>query len=96
MPRNNHPCRKIGPLTVAQRYNKVKKFLEKRKKRKFNKTILYMGRKKVSDTKQRINGRFIKTSDKKSLPKKNPCINMQVDPNREMKKEGSSKDSKYL
>ena len=49
----------IGSLTKAQRAVKLKKFIEKRKKRKWKRKPQYEGRKKAAETKLRINGRFI-------------------------------------
>eukprot|EP01022_Parablepharisma_sp_SALTPOND_P004352 TRINITY_DN120145_c1_g1_i1.p4 TRINITY_DN120145_c1_g1~~TRINITY_DN120145_c1_g1_i1.p4 ORF type:complete len:205 (+),score=16.87 TRINITY_DN120145_c1_g1_i1:670-1284(+) len=50
---------KIGPLTMAQRAAKIRRYMEKRKKRKWMNKPRYIGRQKVAETKLRINGRFI-------------------------------------
>lgn len=50
---------KIGTLTQEERRLKVKKFLEKRKRRNFKKKIFYMCRKKVADQRIRVKGRFV-------------------------------------
>jgi hypothetical protein len=50
---------KIGTLTIEERRMKVQKYLEKRKRRNFNKKISYMCRKKVADQWVRVKGRFV-------------------------------------
>ena len=50
---------KIGTLTIEERRMKVQKYLEKRKRRNFNKKISYMCRKKVADQRVRVKGRFV-------------------------------------
>jgi len=49
----------IGRLTKAQRAAKVQKYLEKKKKRKWDKQVNYQSRKKVADTRPRYKGRFV-------------------------------------
>ena len=49
----------VGRLTRKQREAKVKRFLEKRKRRQFNKKVCYESRKKVADTRPRYKGRFV-------------------------------------
>jgi hypothetical protein len=51
--------RKIGTLTVEERRAKIEKYLQKRKKRTWNKKISYDCRKKVADSRLRIKGRFV-------------------------------------
>jgi len=49
----------IGALTVEERKAKIDKYLEKRKKRTWNKKISYDCRKRVADSRLRVKGRFI-------------------------------------
>jgi len=51
--------RKIGTLTVEERKIKIDKYLEKRKRRTWNKRVNYDCRKKVADNRLRIKGRFV-------------------------------------
>ena len=53
------PARKIGTLTIEERKIKIEKYLQKRKKRTWNKKISYDCRKKVADSRLRIKGRFV-------------------------------------
>lgn len=50
----------VGRLTAAERQEKVRKFLEKKKNRKF-KSIRYSVRKNLAEKRQRIQGRFVKS-----------------------------------
>ena len=59
--------RKIGKLTVSERYQKVKKFKEKKQRRIWTKKIFYDCRKQVADKRLRIKGRFIRKEDQKKL-----------------------------
>ena len=49
----------VGHLSKKQRDLKVKKYLEKKKKRKWDKKVNYESRKKVADTRPRYKGRFV-------------------------------------
>lgn len=51
--------RKIGYLTVSERKEKIKHYLEKRKRRIWKKKVSYDCRKKVADKRLRIKGRFV-------------------------------------
>ncbi len=51
--------KQIGTLTVEERKAKIEKYLEKRKKRTWNKKISYDCRKRVADSRLRVKGRFI-------------------------------------
>lgn len=69
----NYPKNKIGTLTVEERREKVRNFLEKRKRRNFKKKISYMCRKKVADQRIRVKGRFVsKVQASELLDAKNP------------------------
>jgi hypothetical protein len=52
-------ARKIGTLTPEERRAKIEKYLEKRKRRTWNKRVNYDCRKKVADNRLRIKGRFV-------------------------------------
>ena len=56
---NNKPEQMIGGLTISQRKDKIKRYLEKRKRRIWKKKISYDCRKKVADKRLRIKGRFV-------------------------------------
>lgn len=51
--------KKIGTLTLEERRLKIEKYLEKRKRRSWNKRVNYDCRKKVADNRLRIKGRFV-------------------------------------
>ena len=46
-------------MTIEERREKIEKYLQKRKKRTWNKKISYDCRKKVADSRLRIKGRFV-------------------------------------
>jgi len=60
---------KVAPVTVtaqfsaADREARVLRYREKRKNRKFEKTIRYASRKAYAETRPRIKGRFAKRTD---------------------------------
>uniref|UniRef100_A0A7S3JHE8 CCT domain-containing protein n=1 Tax=Euplotes harpa TaxID=151035 RepID=A0A7S3JHE8_9SPIT len=49
----------VGHLTRQERELKVKKYLEKKRLRKWDKKVNYESRKKVADTRPRYKGRFV-------------------------------------
>ena len=53
------PNHKIGTITIEERKQKIRKYLEKRKRRKYCKRISYDCRKRVADNRLRIKGRFV-------------------------------------
>ncbi|TNV85403.1 hypothetical protein FGO68_gene12946 [Halteria grandinella] len=64
---NPSEFRKIGKLTLQERYAKIKRFKEKKQRRNWDKKIFYDCRKKVADKRLRIKGRFIRKEDQKKL-----------------------------
>ena len=58
---------------------KVRAFLEKRRRRTFEKKITYMCRKKVADARIRYHGRFINIRQAKSILKMDPNESISVD-----------------
>jgi len=101
--------RKIGTLTVEERRAKIEKYLQKRKKRTWNKKISYDCRKKVADSRLRIKGRFVTKEqavamlggdgiydlDKISSSEIKDLLNLKFGPSISKKKEPSSgKDTK--
>jgi len=61
--------KKIGGLSVQDRKDKIQKYLEKKKSRKWSKQISYECRKIVADDRLRIKGRFVnKEMAQKQLP----------------------------
>lgn len=59
--------RKIGRLSLAERYQKIWRFKEKKQRRIWTKKIFYDCRKQVADKRLRIKGRFIRKDDQKKL-----------------------------
>ncbi|CAI2383956.1 unnamed protein product [Moneuplotes crassus] len=51
--------RLVGLLSIEERSVKVNRYLEKKRRRKWNKKINYHSRKKVADTRPRFKGRFV-------------------------------------
>lgn len=51
------------PMSSAEREARVLRYREKRKNRKFEKTIRYASRKAYAETRPRIKGRFAKRTD---------------------------------
>lgn len=68
-------------ITELDRLAKVKRYLEKKRKRKFSKHIRYECRRTLAVTRSRQNGRFIKSNSRKStedeetlyICEKQPC-----------------------
>ena len=53
------PLKQIGTISLEERKKKIKRFLEKRKKRLWGKRISYDCRKRVADGRLRVKGRFV-------------------------------------
>jgi hypothetical protein len=51
--------KRIGTLTLEERRAKIERYMEKRKRRTWNKRVNYDCRKKVADNRLRIKGRFV-------------------------------------
>jgi hypothetical protein len=60
---NPNDFRKIGKLSIQDRFLKVKRFKEKKQRRIWTKKIFYDCRKQVADKRLRIKGRFIRKDD---------------------------------
>ncbi|KAK4757616.1 hypothetical protein SAY87_018917 [Trapa incisa] len=68
------PLNQLGsatPLTGMEREARVLRYREKRKNRKFEKTIRYASRKAYAETRPRIKGRFAKRAETKAGPDDN-------------------------
>lgn len=61
------PVKQIGSLTPEERYNKIKRYKEKRERRVWSKKINYGCRKRVADNRLRIKGRFVTKEQAKAL-----------------------------
>ncbi|OMJ83138.1 hypothetical protein SteCoe_15991 [Stentor coeruleus] len=64
---NPQAGKKIGTITMEERKEKVKKYLEKRKRRIFTKRISYACRKRVADSRIRVKGRFVTKEQARKL-----------------------------
>ncbi|KAJ6956096.1 zinc finger proteinNSTANS-LIKE 9-like [Populus alba x Populus x berolinensis] len=56
------PCPE-SPLPSANRSDAVKRYMEKKKTRKFEKKVRYVSRKARADVRRRVKGRFVKAGD---------------------------------
>jgi CCT motif len=68
------PCY-IGTLDLNDRAAKVKMYLEKKRKRKFARHIRYQCRQSLAEKRTRLNGRFVKTSSRRSTEDEDSLIN---------------------
>lgn len=65
----------IGTLTSEQRQIRIRRFLEKRKRRVWTKKISYDCRKRVADGRLRVKGRFVtKTQAQAALEQRSPQV----------------------
>ena len=71
----------VGRLTKAERAAKVKKYLEKKRRRKWDKQVNYQSRKKVADKRPRYKGRFLSTEQAIELSEE-----LKMDQNRKLEK----------
>ena len=55
--------RKIGKLSLEDRFAKIQKYWAKKDKRQFDRKITYDCRKTVADSRMRIKGKFVKKED---------------------------------
>jgi hypothetical protein len=53
------PDKRIGGITASERRQKIKLYMEKRRRRSFAKKVAYDCRKKVADQRIRVKGRFV-------------------------------------
>ena len=74
---NCKDSRKIGTITVEERREKVRKYLEKRKNRVFKKRISYACRKRVADSRIRVKGRFVTKEQASVLISTDPSKNRE-------------------
>jgi hypothetical protein len=68
-----HATKRIGTLTVEERYERVARFIEKRKNRNYSKKVSYDCRKRVADNRIRVKGRFITKSQAETIQCKDAC-----------------------
>jgi len=59
--------KKSPACSSEERKAKIQRFLEKRKRRKFQKSISYSSRKKLADSRIRVKGRFVSKSQESLL-----------------------------
>lgn len=59
--------KKSPVCSSEERKAKIQRFLEKRKRRKFQKSISYSSRKKLADSRIRVKGRFVSKSQENLL-----------------------------
>jgi hypothetical protein len=71
----------IGRLSKAERAQKVRKYLEKKKRRNWEKQVNYESRKKVADTRPRYKGRFLTSEQAVELSQE-----LKLDENRKLEK----------
>ena len=55
--------KRIGKITLEERFSKIQRYREKRERRQWDKKISYDCRKQVADNRVRIKGRFIRKED---------------------------------
>ncbi|OMJ81206.1 hypothetical protein SteCoe_18383 [Stentor coeruleus] len=71
----------VGLLSSNDRAAKVKKYLEKKRNRKFKKHIRYECRQTLAVKRTRINGRFVKSNSRKSTEDEDTLfISVKSDP----------------
>ncbi|XP_065858901.1 uncharacterized protein [Euphorbia lathyris] len=63
MQANEHSNIKVGRYSVEERKDRILKYLKKRNKRNFNKTIKYACRKTLADRRVRVRGRFARNNE---------------------------------
>ena len=70
--KEQHPANmpRIGKLTAEERLKKVQRYIEKRRRRMWQKKVSYSCRKETADQRLRIKGRFVKNEDQKEIIRK--------------------------
>ncbi|XP_077242852.1 uncharacterized protein LOC143883379 [Tasmannia lanceolata] len=63
LPRSVEPRLRVPRYSVEERKDRILKYLKKRNKRNFNKTIKYVCRKTLADRRRRIHGRFASNNE---------------------------------